>query len=80
MEELRRLQKNYGAAFANVLKLAKQHGLDCLTVERWLHAMTLSGISVPQEPAHMYSALQTAALAFRQVVNAVNRVGMSAIA
>ena len=41
MEELRKAQRDYGAAFAKVLMLAKQSGLDHPTVERLLHALTL---------------------------------------
>jgi len=73
MEELRRVQRNYGVAYANVLALAKQHGLDCPTVERLVHALSLKGPAVPNDADHMQVALQRAALAFRQVVDAVHK-------
>jgi hypothetical protein len=80
MEELRRVQRDYGAAFANVLALAKQRGLDCPTVERLLHALTFDGQAVPDEPDHLQAALQKAALAFRLVIDVVHKVGVTAIA
>ena len=80
MEELRKVQRDYGAAFANVLTLAKQRGLDCRTVERLLHALTLDGQAVPNDADHMQAALQRAALAFRHLVDAVHRAGVTVIA
>ena len=73
MEELRRVQRNYGVAFANVLTLAKQRGLDCPTVERLLQAAILDGQAVSNDVDHLQAALQTAALAYRQVVDAVRK-------
>lgn len=80
MEELRTVQRNYGAAFADVLVVARQHGLDCPTVERLLHSLTLGEQSVLNDADRMQAALQRAALAFRQVVDAVHRIGVPAIA
>ncbi len=99
MEELRRAQRDYATAFANVLALAKQCGLDHPTVERLLHALTLgrAADSLPEarqaaksdtladRPSvarddRMQAALQSAALAFQQVVDAVHKVGVPAIA
>ena len=80
LEELRRVHQDYGVAFANVLRLAKQRGLDRPTVERRLHALTLDGQTPPNDTDHMYLALRNAALAFRQLLNAVHRVGLTATA
>ena len=80
MEELRTVQRTYGAAFANVLTVAKQQGLDCPTVERLLHALTLDDQLMPNDADHMQAALQRAALAFRQVVDVVHKIGVPAIA
>ena len=73
MEELRRVQRDYGVAFANALTVAKQHGLDCPTVERLVHALSLEGQAMANEADQMQVALQRAALAFRQVVDAVHK-------
>lgn len=80
MEELRRVQRDYGAAFANLLTLAKQRGLDCPTVERLLHALILDGQPVPNDVDHLQVALRRAALAFRLVIDAVHKAGVTAIA
>jgi hypothetical protein len=80
MEELRTVQRNYGAAFANVLTVARQHGFDCPTVERLLHALTLDDQAVPDDADCLYAELQSAALAFRQVVDVVHRIGVPALA
>ena len=80
MEELRRVQRDYGVAFANVLTLARQRGLDCPTVERLVHALSLDGQAAANDADHMLAALQRAALAFRQVVDAVHKAGLTAIA
>ena len=80
MEELRRVQRDYGVAFANVLALAKKHGLDCPTVERLVHALSLEGQAAPNDADHLLAALQRAALAFRLVVDAVRKTGVAAIA
>lgn len=78
--ELRRVQREYGAAFATALALAKQRGLDCLTVERWIHALTIDGQTLPHDAEHMQAALQKAAQAFRDVVDVVHRIGLTACA
>ena len=80
MDELQRVQKDYGAAFAVVLALAKQRGLDCPTVEQMLHAMTLGGHGVADDADHMQAALQRAAGAFQQLVDAVHKAGVMALA
>ena len=106
MNELQRAHRDYGAAFADVLTLAKQYGLDFPTVERSLHVLTLRpaasthsdkplirgslrvarfGIltkddSEPDGVAHMHAALQRAAQAFQQVVDAVHKGGITAMA
>lgn len=80
MEELRRVQKDYGAAFAKALSLAKQRGVDCPTVERWLYALSLDGQAMPSEVDPMYAALRRSALAFQRVIEAVHKVGLTAIA
>jgi hypothetical protein len=80
MEELRRVHKDYGAAFANALLLAKQRGVDSPTVERWLYELSLDDQALPSDVDQMSAALRSAALAFRQVVEAVHKVGLTAIA
>jgi len=109
IEELRRAQRDYGAAYANVLMLAKQSGLDRPTVERLMHALTLGpsagvrrGEPCPsfevtqdkrgvlrsvradrlldrqgggQDGDHMQAALQRAALAFRQLIDMLHKLG-----
>jgi hypothetical protein len=77
MEELRKVQRDYGAAFANVLRLAKQHGLDCPTAEWLLHAPTrgLRPVLIPVPvDVDLRDALQRAALAFQQLIDAVHPV------
>ena len=80
MEELRKAQRDYGAAFANVLTLAKQCGVDHRTAERLLHALTLERQVVPHAVDNLQAALQKAALAFQQVVDAMHKGGVAAIA
>jgi hypothetical protein len=80
MEELRTVQRNYGAAFANVLTVAREHGLDCPTVERLLHALTLGEPPASDDADCVQAALLRAAVAFRQVVDAVHKIGVAAIA
>jgi len=79
-DELRWVLREYGIAFATVLALAKQRGLDCLTVERWVHALTIEGQVLPTDADHMSAALQMAAQAFRNVVAMAHRVGVTAAA
>lgn len=80
MEELRKLQKDYGAAFANVLTLAKQRGFDFRTAERLLSALIPDSRATSPEVDHLQSALGKAALAFQQVIEAVHKVGVPALA
>ena len=80
MEELRRVQKDYGVAFANVLTVAKQRGVDCSTVEGWLYTLSLDCHAGAGDVDQLYAALRRAALAFRQLLEAVHKVGLTATA
>jgi hypothetical protein len=80
MDELQRAQRDYGAAFANMLRMANQCGLDHPTVERLLHAPSLERQAVLHGVDHMQGALEGAAAAFQRVIDAVHKVGVRAVA
>ena len=79
-DELQWVLREYGVAFAKVLTLARQCGLEWSTVERWVHALTIDGEGLPTDAEHMKAALQMAAEAFRNVLAMTHRAGVTAAA